>query len=73
MRKLISRTPTMTLARAVTKLKAAGYRSGFYGVTLRYPLGPGFTETLYIFTLGSQAENPYVSVGTKTGKVKPLS
>jgi hypothetical protein len=69
----ISTTPKMTLATAVSKLKAAGYRSGFYGVTLRYPLGPGFNQTLYIFTMGSQAPNPYIGVGTKTGKVKPIS
>jgi hypothetical protein len=69
----ITTTPKMTLAKAVSKLQAAGYKSGFYGVTLRYPLGPGFTETLYIFTLGSSAPHPYVSVGIKSGKVKPIA
>jgi hypothetical protein len=71
--KNIAKVPKMTLATAVSKLKAAGYKAGFYGVTLRYPLGPGFKEALYIFTMGSQAPDPYVDVGTKSGKVKPIS
>lgn len=69
----ISPTPKMTLATAVSKLKAAGFKAGFYGVTLRYPLGPGFNQTLYIFTMGSQAPQPYIGVGTKSGKVKPIT
>jgi hypothetical protein len=62
--------PKMTLATAIAKLRAAGHTKPFGAVTLRYPLGPGFNETLYIFGLGS---GEYWSVGTKTGKVKPMS
>jgi hypothetical protein len=65
--------PTMTLTRAIAKLRAAGYTSGFSNVTLRWPLNPGNKETLYIFGFGSSAKHPNVSVGTKTGKVKPIS
>jgi hypothetical protein len=65
--------PKLTLTRAIAKLRAAGYRAGFYNVTLRWPLNPGFAETLYIFGFGASAKHPYISVGTKTGKVKPLS
>jgi hypothetical protein len=61
--------PKMTLAAAITKLRAAGHKQPFGAVTLRYPLGPGFKEPLYIFTIGSR----YWSVGTKTGNVKPIS
>jgi hypothetical protein len=66
----INPIPKMTLATAVTKLRKAGHRKPFGAVTLRYPLGPGFHETLYIFGFGS---GKYWSVGTKTGKVKPMS
>jgi hypothetical protein len=62
--------PKMTLANAVAKLRAAGHRRGFENVTLRYPLGPGFHEPLYIFGFGS---GRYWSVGTRTGKVKRIS
>jgi hypothetical protein len=66
----IAPVPKMTLAQAITKLRAAGHRAAFANVTLRYPLGPGFHATLYIFGFNG---NKYWSVGTKTGKVKPLS
>jgi hypothetical protein len=69
----ISTVPKMTLATAIQKLRKAGHTGPFGAVTLRYPLGPGFTETLYIFTFGSGNDQTYWSVGTKTGKVKPLS
>jgi hypothetical protein len=65
----ITKVPKMTLTQAVAKLRAAGHKAPFGAVTLRYPLGPGFTETLYIFSLGS---GQYWSVGTKSGKVKPI-
>src|SRR5262249_56652327 len=61
--------PTMTLATAVAKLRSAGHKDGFGTVTLRYPLGPGFKEPLYIFGFGS---GDFWSVGTKSGKVKPI-
>jgi len=60
----------MTLMRAVKRLVAAGYRNGFYDVTLRKPLFPGVTVSSYIFTVGS---GKYVGVNTKTGKVRPIS
>jgi hypothetical protein len=66
----IKPVPKMTLATAVAKVRKAGLKDGFGAVTLRYPLGPGFHEPLYIFSFGS---GEYWSVGTKTGKVKPLS
>jgi len=69
----ITKPPKMTLATAVKKLRAKHYSGGFYDVTLRWPLGPGFNETLYIFGFGQAAKHPYVSVGTQTGRVKPLS
>lgn len=69
----ITSIPKLTLTRAIAKLRAAGYKSGFFNVTLRWPLNPGNPETLYIFGFGSSAKHPYVAVGTKTGKVKPIS
>jgi hypothetical protein len=69
----ITRTPKMTLVTAVKKLRAKHYSGGFYNVTLRWPLGPGFDEPLYIFGFGQNAKHPYVSVGTRTGHVKPIS
>jgi hypothetical protein len=66
----IHKIPKMTLAGAVKKLRAAGHTKPFGAVTLRYPLGPGFHEPLYIFGFGSGA---YWTVGTKTGKVKRIS
>lgn len=69
----ITRAPKMTLVTAVKKLRAKHYSGGFYNVTLRWPLGPGFDEPLYIFGFGQAAKHPYVSVGTRTGHVKPIS
>jgi hypothetical protein len=66
----IAVVPKMTLATAVAKLRKGGHKDAFANVTLRYPLGPGFKEPLYIFGFEG---NEFWSVGTKTGKVKPLS
>lgn len=66
----LSSLPKMTLAQAVSKLGRAGHRLGFLAVTLRWPLAPGFHEPLYIFGFG---HGRYWTVGTKTGKVKPIS
>lgn len=63
----IPRAPTMTLAQAVTRLRKAGYRQGFNGVTLRNPLGPTRSNPLYIFGVS------FVAVNTVTGKVTVLS
>lgn len=59
--------PKMTLATAISKLRAAGHTQPFGAVTLRYPL-MGWSEPLYIFGFGAG----YWTVGTKTGKVKPI-
>jgi hypothetical protein len=68
----IPRAPKMTLTTAVAKLRAAGYKSGFYNVTLRHPLeGKPGPEPLYIFGFGPTAKNPFVGVGVRSGKVKP--
>jgi hypothetical protein len=69
----IATLPAMTLSQAIAKLRAKGHRQAFGAVTLRFPLGPGFNETLYIFTFGSGNNVNYWSVGTKTGKVKRIS
>jgi hypothetical protein len=69
----IPKAPKMTLRRAVRKLRAAGYRRGFRDVTLRQPIHPGVNEPSYIFGFGRKAKNPFVAVGTKTGKVKPIA
>jgi hypothetical protein len=66
----INVVPKMTLATAVSKLRKAGHKRAFGAVTLRYPFGPGFHEPLYIFGFAS---GKYWSVGTRTGKVKPIS
>ena len=65
----IPRAPTMTLAQAVTRLRKAGYRQGFNGVTLRNPLSPTRSNPLYIFGVSSK----FVAVDTVTGKVTVLS
>jgi hypothetical protein len=65
----IPRAPTMTLAQAVVRLRKAGYRQGFNGVTLRNPLGPTRSNPLYIFSVSSK----FVAVDTVTGKVSVLS
>jgi hypothetical protein len=64
----IPRAPKMTLARALTRVRGAGYRKGFSSVTLRNPLGPKKSNPLYIFTLSSK----FVAVDTVTGKVSVL-
>ena len=64
----IARAPKMTLARALTRVRGAGYRQGFSGVTLRNPLGPKKSNPLYIFTFSPK----FVAVDTVTGKVSVL-
>jgi len=66
----ITVVPKMTLTTAVAKLRKAGHTQPFEAVTLRYPLGPGFHETLYIFSFES---GDHWAVGTKTGKVRPIT
>jgi hypothetical protein len=65
----IPKAPTMTLAQALARVRSAGYRRGFSGVTLRDPLGPKKSNPLYIFTFAAS----YVAVNTVTGKVSVLS
>jgi hypothetical protein len=65
----IPRAPTMTLAQAVVRLRKAGYRQGFNGVTLRNPLGATRSNPLYIFGVSSK----FIAVDTVTGKVTVLS
>jgi hypothetical protein len=66
----IRTVPRMTLARAVARLRAAGYRSGFFNVTLRRPLTrKGTKYPLYIFGFGGRAKVQYASVNTHTGAV----
>ena len=69
----IPKPPKMTLRTAVSKLRAAGHRQPFENVTLRWPLAgrPG-PEPLYIFGFAS-TRDPYVSVGTKSGRVRRFS
>ena len=62
----IRKVPKMTLGRAVTDLRHAGYHDAFTGVTLRNPLGPHRSNPLYIFTT---THHGYVTVDTKTGRV----
>ena len=62
--------PKMALRQAIGLLKDAGYKGGFFGVTLRRPLEQQKLPPQYIFTLG---DDRYVAVDTKTGKVTPLS
>jgi hypothetical protein len=63
--------PRMTLAAAVAKLRATGHRSGFLNVTLRWPFsGGGIKEPLYIFGFRS---GKFIGVGTRTGRVRPIS
>jgi hypothetical protein len=64
----IPRAPTMALAQALTRVRRAGYRQGFSGVTLRNPLGPTRSNPLYIFLLSPK----FVAVDTVTGKVSVL-
>ena len=62
---IIRRAPRMTLTRAVTVLRRAGFRKPFYNVTLRNPLGPKKSNPLYIFGFA----NGFVDVDTVTGRV----
>jgi hypothetical protein len=57
----------MRLPKAIRILRGAGYTAPFENVTLRYPLGPGFTEPLYIF--GFDPSDPFVGVGVRTGSI----
>jgi len=65
--------PRMTLANAVARLRGAGYGAPFVAVTLRFPLGPSFTEPLYIFAFGPTVSTAFVGVGTRTGAVMPIA
>lgn len=58
----------MTLEEAEEGMIAAGYGPDWSEVVVRRPLGPEFTEALYIFT----TTNAYVSVNTITGEVTKL-
>jgi hypothetical protein len=60
----------MTLDDAVARLRDAGFADPFSTVTLRFPLGPSFSEPLYIFEF---EDGSFVGVGTKRGTVAPLS
>ncbi len=64
----IPRAPTMTVAQALVRVRKAGYRKGFSGVTLRNPLGPRKSNPLYIFTFAPK----FIAVDTVTGKVSVL-
>jgi hypothetical protein len=63
----LPRPPRMTLAAAVRRLRRAGYRHGFYAVTLRKPLSQRKTHPLYIFSLGKRTAR-FVAVDTVTGR-----
>ena len=62
---VIKKAPRMTLAEAVALLRGAGYRTRFFNVTLRDPLGPNPTGPLYIFGFSHR----YVDVNIRTKKV----
>lgn len=66
---VIAHAPKLTFAAAVSLLEDAGYRDGFFNVTLRSPLGPRKVAPLYIFSTG----DGYVSVNTKTRRVAPIA
>jgi hypothetical protein len=70
--KNITAVPKLTAAAALAKLRAAGKKQAFAGVTLRYPLR-GYKEPLWIFTMGSNQNPVYWYVGTKTGKIGTIS
>ena len=69
----LSPLPRMTLEAAIVRLRGAGYQQPFSSVTLRFPLGPSFSEPLYIFGFDTGGGAPFVGVGTNTGDVAPLS
>jgi hypothetical protein len=62
--------PRMTLAQAISHLKAAGHKAGFLNVTLRDPVGPHVTPPFYIFGLSG---NRFFAVNTKSGEVVKFS
>jgi hypothetical protein len=64
----IPKTPAMTLAQALTRVRRAGHRKGFSGVTLRDPLGATRSNPLYIFAISPT----FIAVDTVTGKVSVL-
>jgi len=66
----ISPLPEMRLDDAVARLRDAGFAQPFSTVTLRFPLGPSFSEPLFVFGF---ADGSFVGVGTETGSVTPLS
>ncbi len=66
----ITSIPSMLMTRAVRLLKAAGYRKGFFAVTLREPDYPGVHTPEYIFALVGRKT---VAVDTDTGKVHKVS
>jgi hypothetical protein len=66
--KLMTSVPKMTLARAIAKLRAAGHKKPFHAVTLREP-HQDFDEAIYTFVYDGKDW----TVGTKTGKVRPIS
>ena len=65
----IQDAPKMSVNDAVELLEKAGYRDGFFNVTLRRPLGPERTPPLYIFEVD---QGSFVAVNTKTGDVEPI-
>jgi hypothetical protein len=65
----IRRPPSLTPAGAVSRLRRAGHSSRFVSVTLRDPLGPKRLNPLYIFGF---ADGSFVSVDTRTGKVRAI-
>jgi hypothetical protein len=64
----IPRAPKMTVAQALVRVRRAGYKQGFSGVTLRDPLGPKRSNPLYIFSISPK----FIAVDTITGKVSVL-
>lgn len=64
----IPRAPKMTVAQALVRVRRAGYKRGFSGVTLRNPLGPKKSNPLYIFSISPK----FIAVDTVTGKVSSL-
>jgi hypothetical protein len=66
----IPRAPKMTLGQAVTLLRKAGFRQGFFTVTLRNPLGPKRRHPNYIFGM---AGGTFIGVDTVTKRVSRFS
>jgi hypothetical protein len=66
----IPRAPKMTLGQAVTLLRKAGFRQGFFTVTLRNPLGPKRLHPNYIFGM---AGGTFIGVDTVTKRVSRFS